>query len=76
MLRQYLDRYFNTVVPNSRTDQLNITLVDGFCGGGAYQGSHATEYGSPIILLNAIEKAEERLNQGRAKSSALAHRSR
>ncbi|MEM1049856.1 MAG: three-Cys-motif partner protein TcmP [Pseudomonadota bacterium] len=67
VLRKYLDVYFDTVVPNPRTDCLNISLVDGFCGGGAYSNGKAFEHGSPIILLRAVEAARYRLNKNREK---------
>ena len=67
VLQNYLDRYFDTVVSDPRMDRLNITLVDGFCGGGAYQHGERIEYGSPIILLQSVERARERLNTNRGK---------
>lgn len=67
VLRKYLDVYFDTVAKNPRMDRLNITLVDGFCGGGAYQREGRIEYGSPIILLQAVRAARDRLNANREK---------
>ena len=43
-------------------DRLNISLVDGFCGGGSYRKNGEIEHGSPIILLKAVEAARSRLN--------------
>ena len=67
VLEKYLNDYFDTVVPNPATDCLNITLVDGFCGGGAYTLDSSTQHGSPLVLLNAVRNAEQRLNIDRAK---------
>ncbi|GER07829.1 hypothetical protein GCM10007972_16950 [Iodidimonas muriae] len=67
VLSKYLDVYFDTVVPNPRTERLNITLVDGFCGGGAYQKNDCIQQGSPLILLRAVEDARIRLNRNREK---------
>ena len=67
VLRRYLDVYFDTVVRDPRTDRLNITLVDGFCGGGAYKNGLDMEHGSPIVLLKAVEAARVRLNANREK---------
>lgn len=67
VLRDYLDVYFDTVVINPRQDCLNITLVDGFSGGGAYQNNGSVEHGSPLVLLNAVEQARERINRNRKK---------
>lgn len=67
VLKNYLDVYFDTVVRNPAQDRLNITLVDGFSGGGAYADGAETRVGSPLVLLNAVEKAAVRLNAGREK---------
>jgi three-Cys-motif partner protein len=67
VLKNYLDVYFDTVVRNPAQDRLNITLVDGFSGGGAYSDGNGTRAGSPLVLLNAVEEASVRLNGGRAK---------
>ena len=67
VLKNYLDVYFDTVVRNPAQDQLNITLVDGFSGGGAYSDGNETRAGSPLVLLNAVEQAEARLNEWRSK---------
>jgi three-Cys-motif partner protein len=67
VLKNYLDVYFDTVVRNPAQDRLNITLVDGFSGGGAYSDGNGTRAGSPLVLLSAVEEASVRLNEGRAK---------
>ncbi len=67
VIKQYLDDYFDTVVPNPRTDNINITLVDGFCGGGVYRNGDAETEGSPLLLLRAVSEAKTRLNQNRKK---------
>lgn len=67
VLKNYLDDYFDTVVPDPRTDRLNITLVDGFCGGGLYDNEDEQIFGSPLVLLKAVEAARIRLNEGREK---------
>ena len=67
VLRKYLDVYFDTVARDPRIDRLNITLVDGFCGGGAYLRDGEIEYGSPVILLQAVDAARTRLNANREK---------
>ncbi|OSQ34435.1 three-Cys-motif partner protein TcmP [Thalassospira sp. MCCC 1A01428] len=67
VLKNYLDVYFDTVVSTPASDCLNITLVDGFAGGGAYQNGEGVADGSPLVLLNAVNRARERLNQNRKK---------
>ena len=67
VLKDYLDVYFDTLVPNPAQDRLNITLVDGFSGGGAYSDGAETRVGSPLVMLNAVSQAEVRLNEKREK---------
>ena len=67
VLGNYLDVYFDTVIPNPAIDQLNITLVDGFSGGGAYRDGTGRRVGSPLILIDAVKDAEQRLNANREK---------
>jgi three-Cys-motif partner protein len=67
VLKNYLDTYFDTVVRNPAQDRLNITLVDGFSGGGAYADGAEIRPGSPLVLLNAVEQATARLNERREK---------
>lgn len=67
VLKNYLDIYFDTVVRNPAQDRLNITLVDGFSGGGAYADGSDICPGSPLVLLNAVERAVVRLNERREK---------
>ncbi|UJQ94155.1 three-Cys-motif partner protein TcmP [Mariluticola halotolerans] len=67
VIKNYLDVYFDTVVPNPATDDLNITLVDGFCGGGLYIDGTEHVPGSPLLLLQAVSEATERLNEKRIK---------
>ncbi|NVK23079.1 MAG: three-Cys-motif partner protein TcmP [Kangiellaceae bacterium] len=67
VIEQYLDIYFDTVTASRRMDNLRITIVDGFCGGGLYQKGHETRFGSPFVLLNAVERAKVRVNEERHK---------
>jgi three-Cys-motif partner protein len=72
VIDQYLTAYFDTVATNWRMDRLNITIVDGFCGGGAYSNGSDTKWGSPLVLLEGVRRAEERLNRGRDKHFEIA----
>lgn len=62
---EYLGTYFPTVVRTPGMPRLNITIVDGFCGGGTYQGRGELVSGSPFVLLNAVEKAQKILSENR-----------
>lgn len=68
LIKHYLGAYFDTVVPNPVSDRLHISLVDGFCGGGTFSTAGGeTVLGTPLIMLNAVEEAQVRLNTGRRK---------
>ena len=67
VFKQYLDIYFETLTQPFGMDRLDVNLVDGFCGGGAYQDGENFKPGSPLILLKAVEDAEIRINAKRTK---------
>lgn len=64
LLRDYLVDYFLTLVARPEQDQIKLTIVDGFCGGGLYvnDDGHVTP-GSPLVILNAITEAKARVMQ-------------
>ncbi|MCA9100414.1 MAG: three-Cys-motif partner protein TcmP [Planctomycetales bacterium] len=69
VLRAYLERYVATLTKNPRQDVFRLTLVDGFAGGGKYTDSRSGDErpGSPIIMLEAMERAAEIAQQTRSK---------
>jgi three-Cys-motif partner protein len=71
VLRRYLHAYFDTYATRPAMDALGITLVDGFCGGGTFSDGGLVVPGSPLIMLEEVEAARKRLNQGRAKPLAI-----
>ncbi len=64
LLRSYLSAYFPTLVSSPHQEELRLTIVDGFAGGGAYTHNTTGELilGSPFICLQAAEEAEARIN--------------
>jgi len=63
LLRNYLVDYFLTLVPLPQQDKIQLTIVDGFCGGGLYLNEDGLEVlGSPLIILEAIREAEAAVN--------------
>ena len=60
VLRRYLERYVAVLASRIVQDRLRLTLIDGFCGGGAYLHPDTNERlpGSPIIMLEAMQAAE------------------
>ncbi|MFO1219626.1 MAG: three-Cys-motif partner protein TcmP [Burkholderiaceae bacterium] len=62
LLRDYLVEYFLTLVASPHQDRIQITIVDGFCGGGRYVNEEgAIAPGSPVVILQAIEEAKVRV---------------
>lgn len=59
LLRNYLVDYFLTLVSLPQQDRIQLTIVDGFCGGGLYLNEQCQEVaGSPLVILQAIREAE------------------
>jgi three-Cys-motif partner protein len=69
VLRAYLEKYVSVVAARRAQDQLKLTLVDGFCGGGSYRHWNTKDriQGSPLIMLDAMRAAEIAANVGRRK---------
>lgn len=62
LLRDYLVDYFLTLVSTPHQDRIQLTIVDGFCGGGLYLNELDQEVpGSPIVILQAVEEAKARV---------------
>lgn len=69
LLFDYLVRYLQIVLKNSRGKEVQeITLIDGFAGGGIYQGQ---KFGSPVTILKAVESAEFLINRDREKPTRI-----
>ena len=67
LLEAYLDRYFDVVCALPQMDVLRIALVDAFAGGGLYQRDGASRLGSPLVMIDAMRRAQARVNAGRRK---------
>jgi len=69
LLRDYLVLYLEIVMKGTSGKQEQyVTLIDGFAGGGLYNGNR---HGSPITILKAVEEAEAIINQGRDKITRI-----
>ncbi|MBP2233461.1 three-Cys-motif partner protein [Azospirillum agricola] len=64
---KYLYRYVKVLTANPMHDGLNLTLVDGFAGGGRYRDRSSSVPGSPIILLNEIQALQAEFDLERKK---------
>lgn len=60
IFERYVRIYIERLTRNPSQDMLNLTLVDGFCGGGIYARGQTKEEGSPLRLLRAVEEADQR----------------
>ena len=65
VLRDYLIRYVEVLASDPRNSQFRLVLVDGFAGGGVYKrwDNKQEHEGSPLIMMRAIQEAENILNQ-------------
>lgn len=73
ILEAYLAAYFRTLVSSPNQEELRLTLVDGFAGGGLYVHNDTRELikGSPFIFLEATKEAEYLINKDRRKPVRL-----
>jgi three-Cys-motif partner protein len=54
---EYIVAYIRTLTRSHRVRALNLTIVDGFCGGGRYLLGGEEVDGSPLRMLAAVERA-------------------
>ncbi len=73
-LASYIERYINILSSNPRRRELNLTIVDGFCGGGAYQNGSKIVHGSPLRILRAVKAAEANLAMTRQNGFSMKSR--
>lgn len=71
IFEQYVGIYIERLTRTPSQTMLNLTIVDGFCGGGLYRRGQAEAEGSPLRLLNSVEQADRALNAARAKGFAV-----
>jgi three-Cys-motif partner protein len=69
VLRAYLVDYIQTLGILPHQDELRLTLVDGFAGGGLYlhEITRQEVLGSPYMFLQAVQEAEALVNAKRQK---------
>ena len=72
LIEHYLKQYFDTVTANPKIDKLQISLIDGFCGGGIFKDPKGKiMYGTPMIMLQSVKNAEIRVNRDRHKKLTI-----
>lgn len=74
IIESYVREYILTLMSQVRIPKLQLTLVDGFAGGGAYLANDRLGEvdGSPILMMRAVREARFRLNCGRKSPREVA----
>ena len=67
IIDRYLRRYIEICTTTPVQQRLNLTLVDGYCGGGRYVFGNGEVRGSPIVLLEAVDEMQDWLNRNRKR---------
>lgn len=67
VLRRYLRAYFDRLSVNRSRDEFRLDLIDGFSGGGVFKDGDDIVPGTPLIMIEESEAAQERLNRDRSK---------
>ena len=67
ILDRYIRRYIEVCTTTPVQERLNLTVVDGYSGGGRYSFLNGNVPGSPLVLLQAIAEAQAALNAHRPK---------
>ncbi|EPX76408.1 three-Cys-motif partner protein TcmP [Salipiger mucosus] len=63
ILREYFAKYLRVRCVSPFQEKFRLAVVDGFCGGGSYQGG---AQGSPLIFLEELKVASTELNAVRS----------
>ena len=67
VLRRYLHAYFDRLSVNPSREEFRLDLIDGFSGGGTFTDGDGIVSGTPLIMIEESEAAQERLNRNRSK---------
>ncbi len=68
VLRRYISDYLDRLNRNKSRDQFKLDLVDGFAGGGEFSDPlGGLVAGSPLVMIEEVEAAQQRLNDVRRK---------
>jgi three-Cys-motif partner protein len=74
--REYLKRYLRELTKSGIVSRLQLNIVDGFSGGGAYMPEQGANpyFGSPIILLETLREMQVELQSRRRQPFLLDYR--
>lgn len=67
IVQDYIRRYIQTVMLPAHIPKLQLSLIDGFSGGGCYASEDGTRIvnGSPLLMMEAVKEARTLLNLDR-----------
>ena len=68
ILEAYLIHYLEIATQNLNVTNLPIYIVDGFSGGGLYSYNDGTVSGSPLLMLDAVQAAQSKINMSREQN--------
>jgi three-Cys-motif partner protein len=71
IFEKYVCIYIERLTRTPSQTMLNLTIVDGFSGGGLYRLGNGEVDGSPLRLLRAVEAADQTLKAARAKGFSV-----
>ena len=64
---KYIGAYIQTLTKSHRVRELNLTIVDGFCGGGRYLLDGSEVDGSPLRMLASVQRAQIEVAAARSR---------
>ncbi|NNU17085.1 three-Cys-motif partner protein TcmP [Parvularcula sp. ZS-1/3] len=67
IIDRYVRKYLEICTSTPVQERLNLTIVDGFSGGGRYRYRDEEVPGSPLVLLDAVAEIQDQLNRERRK---------
>ena len=67
VLRRYLCAYLDRLGINRSREDFRLDLIDGFSGGGTFTYRDTIVSGTPLIMIEECDAAQERLNRNRSK---------
>lgn len=68
---RYVEAYIRTLTKSHLTRALNLTIVDGFCGGGRYNLDGAEVDGSPLRMLASVQRVQAEIAAARTRGIAI-----
>ncbi len=68
---QYIEKYIHTLNLNPMIPKFKMVIVDGFAGGGVYSTPDGLHNGSPVQIIEAVKKVEDKINSTRKNTFTI-----